>query len=128
MARHRHLMLRGQSPARAGRKSRIARTFDLLLNGIRAPADSVVTANGGLVERLAGTTDAFGFRKLDAFAAVPATGRRDGAIEGTGSFGPARQPTCSNAANGSWRSTWDGSRDEEVVCSNPATPGKSSLS
>ena len=48
---------------------------------------AIVTAAGGLVERLTVATDAFGFRKLDTFAAKHATGRRVWAIEGTGSFG-----------------------------------------
>lgn len=48
---------------------------------------AVVTAAGGVVDRLTVATDAFGFRKLDAFVAAHATGRRVWAIEGTGSFG-----------------------------------------
>jgi transposase len=48
---------------------------------------AVVTAAGGLVERVAVATDAFGFHKLVAFAGAHATGRRVWAIEGTGSFG-----------------------------------------
>jgi hypothetical protein len=48
---------------------------------------AVVTAAGGAVERITVATDAFGFRKLDAFARTHAPGRRVWAIEGTGSFG-----------------------------------------
>ncbi|WP_373143232.1 IS110 family transposase [Mycobacterium marinum] len=59
--------------------------------GVDAHRDShtaaVVTAAGGIVDRLTVATDAFGFRKLDAFVAAHATGRRVWAIEGTGSFG-----------------------------------------
>src|SRR3954451_15807844 len=62
-----------------------------LLIGVDTHRDShttaVVTAGGGFVERLTVATDAFGFRKLDAFASQHATGRRVWAIEGTGSFG-----------------------------------------
>jgi transposase len=42
---------------------------------------AVDTAAGGLVERLTVATDAFGFRKLHAFAGAHATGRRVWAIE-----------------------------------------------
>ncbi|MEY8017431.1 IS110 family transposase [Mycobacterium servetii] len=48
---------------------------------------AVITATGGLKERLTVATDAFGFRELDAFAAAHARGRRVWAVEGTGSFG-----------------------------------------
>jgi transposase len=48
---------------------------------------AVITATGGVVEHLTVATDAFGFRKLDTFAAKHAPGRRVWAIEGTGSFG-----------------------------------------
>lgn len=48
---------------------------------------AIITATGGLVERFTVATDAFGFRKLDTFAATHATGRRVWASEGTGSFG-----------------------------------------
>lgn len=48
---------------------------------------AIVTATGGLVERLTVATDAFGFRKLDTFAAKHAASRRVWAIKGTGSFG-----------------------------------------
>ncbi|KGI65841.1 IS110 family transposase [Mycobacterium rufum] len=68
----------------------LAETVDFVI-GVDTHRDShtaaVVTAAGGLVERLTVATDAFGFRKLDALAAEHAPGRRVWAIEGTGSFG-----------------------------------------
>lgn len=44
-------------------------------------------ATGGVVEHLTVATDAFGYRRLRAFADEHATGRRVWAIEGTGSYG-----------------------------------------
>lgn len=71
-------------------KPMLAETVDFVI-GVDTHRDShtaaVVTAAGGLVERLTVATDAFGFRKLDALAAEHAPGRRVWAIEGTGSFG-----------------------------------------
>jgi transposase len=71
-------------------KPMLADTVDFVI-GVDTHRDShtaaVVTAGGGFVERLTVATDAFGFRKLDAFASQHATGRRVWAIEGTGSFG-----------------------------------------
>jgi len=48
---------------------------------------AVVTPTGGLVEHLTVATDAFGGRKVLAFARANAPGRRVWAIEGTGSHG-----------------------------------------
>lgn len=71
-------------------KPMLAETVDFVI-GVDTHRDShtaaIVTAAGGLVERLTVATDAFGFRKLDALAAEHAPGRRVWAIEGTGSFG-----------------------------------------
>jgi transposase len=47
----------------------------------------VEAATGGVVEHLTVPTDAFGFRRLAAFADEYTTGRRVWAIEGTGSYG-----------------------------------------
>ena len=47
----------------------------------------VQAATGGVVDQLTVATDAFGYRKLQAFADQYAPGRRVWAIEGTGSYG-----------------------------------------
>ena len=71
-------------------KPMLAEIVDFVV-GVDTHRDShtaaVVSAGGGLVERLTVATDAFGFRKLVALAAEHAPGRRVWAIEGTGSYG-----------------------------------------
>ena len=47
----------------------------------------VNAATGGVVDQLSVATDAFGFRRLKAFADQHAGGSRVWAIEGTGSYG-----------------------------------------
>ncbi len=47
----------------------------------------VQAATGGVVNQLTVATDAFGYRKLQAFTDRHAPGRRVWAIEGTGSYG-----------------------------------------
>lgn len=47
----------------------------------------IEAATGGVIEHLTVATDAFGYRRLRAFADKHATGRRVWAIEGTGSYG-----------------------------------------
>lgn len=68
-------------------KPMLAETVDFVI-GVDTHRDThtaaVVTAAGALVDRLTVVTDAFGFRKLDAFVAQHAVGQRVWAIEGTG--------------------------------------------
>ena len=71
-------------------KPMLADTVDFVID-IDTHRDShtaaVTSTTGGVVAQLTVATDAFGFGKLDAFAAQHAAGRRVWAIEGTGSFG-----------------------------------------
>ena len=62
---------------------------------------AVVNAGtGGVLEHLTVATDAFGYRRLQAFANTTAPGRRVWAIEGTGSFGTGL--TTSLLEHGEW--------------------------
>jgi len=60
----------------------------------------VQAATGGVVDQLTVATDAFGYRKLQAFADQYAPGRRVWAIEGTGSYGAGL--TTSLLEHGQW--------------------------
>jgi transposase len=59
---------------------------------------AILNTAGALQAQTTLATDAFGYRRLFAFARKHAPGRRCWAIEGTGSFGagltPARRTTC----------------------------------
>ena len=70
--------------------SQLADRIDFVL-GVDTHKDShtaaIVTPTGGTVAHLTVATDAFGDRRLLAFARAQAPGRRIWAIEGTGSFG-----------------------------------------
>lgn len=72
-------------------KPMLAGTVDFVI-GVDTHRDShtaavIEAATGGVVEHLTVATDAFGYRRLRAFADEHTSGRRVWAIEGTGSYG-----------------------------------------
>jgi hypothetical protein len=66
---------------------------------------AVITTGGAELASMTLPTDAFGNKRMLAWARRHAEGRRVWAIEGTGSFGAGSPPTSSNKANGLSRST-----------------------
>lgn len=73
----------------------------------------VHAATGGVIEQLTVPTDAFGYRRLKAFADQHAGGARVWAIEGTGSYGAGL--TSSLLEHGEWSSRSTAQPDRPVA-------------